>query len=145
MVFIAKPNLTLVPMADGILLKIKALVSWNKTIYFLPSDTHFLTRPFWYNNKWMSPCPCGFVSISNTSFFKDKWHSLSNIAGHFSCFTNTIWFCLRPKLSFSSRSFTVLSCVSPEVIMHNGIHQFLSKSGIFFLWTRSSYALIISI
>ena len=47
-VFIAKPNFTLVPIAEGILLKIKALVSWNKTKYFFPSDTHFLTKPFWY-------------------------------------------------------------------------------------------------
>lgn len=49
MELISNPNLTLEPIAEGMQLKDKIFVSWNKTKYFLPSSIHFLTFPLWYN------------------------------------------------------------------------------------------------
>jgi Holliday junction resolvase RusA-like endonuclease len=40
MMLIAKPSFLDTPIADGIALKIKAFVSWNKRNHFLPSSTH---------------------------------------------------------------------------------------------------------
>lgn len=92
--------------------------------HFLPSDFHFYAKPDIYNKVWISPCPCGLVSINNLPGTYAKCAKLSIIAGTFSYLIRVTYSLFRPKYKLFSNNYNVNLWVSSDVMIANGNYLF---------------------